>query len=138
MMKKRNLIVAIAFAAMSFTSCTKAGLYTQETPAEIALIDAVLIYEGSFAATSGIEVNGGYAIYKKNEDYFLKLVDFAISEGPDLKVYLSMADTPQDFVNLGAMNENTVYSIPVMPADYSHVLIHCQQYNHLFAIATIN
>ncbi len=136
-MKNRIVIMALALVAMSVSSCTKAGLYTQETPAEIALIDAVLIYEGTFMPTSGIEVNGGYAIYKKNDDYFLKLVDFTISEGPDLKVYLSMADTPQDFVNLGAMNESTVYSIPVMPSEYSHVLIHCQQYNHLFATATI-
>jgi len=135
-MIKKTLLAFFASAAL--LSCTKQGIYTQEMPLDIALNDAVLIYEKEFSPTSGIEVAGGYAIYKKNEDYFLRLIDFTISEGPDLKVYLSKADTPQDFVNLGSLNEDVIYQVPVNPMDFSHVLIHCQQYNHLFATAPIN
>jgi len=54
-------------------------------------------------------------------------------------VYLSKSNTPTDFVNLGNLNPATVYSIPqsVDLKEYKFVLIHCQQYNHLFAVAEL-
>lgn len=100
---------------------------------------AMLKYHGTFVPTSGIVVSGEAKIYLEGTEYKLQLEDFSISSGPDLKVYLSKAATPTDFVNLGNLTSQTVYPIPpsVNVADYSHVLIHCQQYNHLFAIAEL-
>jgi hypothetical protein len=94
---------------------------------------------GTFAPTSGISVQGKVTIFLENSQYKLKLVDFSISSGPDLKVYLSKSNTPSEFVNLGNLNPTTVYAIPqnVAIKDYKFVLIHCQQYNHLFAVAEL-
>jgi hypothetical protein len=67
------------------------------------------------------------------------LESFSISDGPDLKVYLSKSDSPTEFINLGDLIPSTVYPIPaeVDFSDYSFVLIHCQQYDHLYAIAAL-
>lgn len=94
---------------------------------------------GIFAPTSGISVQGKATVFLENDQYKLKLVDFSISNGPDLKVYLSKSNAPTEFVNLGNLNASAVYSIPkiIDIKDYKFVLIHCQQYNHLFAVAEL-
>jgi len=121
-------------------ACEEQGILTKDG-FNVATVNqgAVLKYHGTFVPTSGITVAGGVKIYVENNQYKLVLDDFSISSGPDLKVYLSKADTPNDFVTLGNLTSATVYSIPqsVDVSAYSHVLIHCQQYNHLFAIAQL-
>lgn len=124
-------------------SCEVEGDLTQDkTPVVINQPELVLKYQGLFAPTSGINGSGTVKIYLENNQYKLLLENYTISSGPDLKVYLSKSDVPNDFVNLGNLNATTVYSIPqsVDLKVYKFVLIHCQQYNHLFAVAelTIN
>jgi Electron transfer DM13 len=121
------------------TSCEVEGELTRDAVEEEVSNEAVLKYSGTFNPTSGINVQGGVKIYQQNNIYTLKLDGFSISDGPDLKVYLSKADSPSEFVNLGNLNPNVTYQIPsqVNLADYTYVLIHCQQYNHLFAIAAL-
>jgi len=135
-MKKLFIIPVLFF----LFSCEKEGELTKEGLATNTISQtAVLKYTGLFAPTSGISVSGGVKIYLENNRYKLKLDGFSISDGPDLKVYLSKAATPNDFVTLGNLTSATVYDVPqgVNVASYSHVLIHCQQYNHLFAIAEL-
>jgi hypothetical protein len=100
---------------------------------------ASLKYHGVFIATSGISVAGEANIYLENNQYKIVLDHFTISEGPDLKVYLSTTATPDNFVSLGNLTAATVYNIPqgIDVAAYSYVIIHCQQYNHLFATAQL-
>jgi hypothetical protein len=120
-------------------SCQEEGILTKEREEVIITPTAELKYYGTFLPTSGISVTGEAKIYLENEQYKVVLNNFSISSGPDLKVYLSKAATPTDFVNLGNLTSQTVYSIPanINVAEYSHVLIHCQQYNHLFAMASL-
>ncbi|WP_284651208.1 DM13 domain-containing protein [Flavobacterium terrisoli] len=101
--------------------------------------EPVLKYDGTFVPTTGINVEGDVKIYRQNNTHSLQLEGFSISHGPDLKVYLSKMDTPSDFINLGDLNPNVTYQVPpqVNLADYPYVLIHCQQYNHLYAIAAL-
>ena len=101
--------------------------------------DAVLKYHGTFVPTSGISATGDVEIYLENNQYKVKLNNFVVTDGPDLKIYLSKAATPNDFVSLGNLTSATVYNVPqgVDVTGYSHILIHCQQYNHLFAIAQL-
>ena len=96
--------------------------------------------EGIFIPTSGITVAGTVKVYQNNGLYQLKLENFSISSGPDLKVYLSKSNSPTEFVNLGNLVPTAVYTIPaqINLSEYKYVLIHCQQYNHLFAIALLN
>lgn len=121
-------------------SCEVQGDLTSNTiaPAPVSPIP-MLKNQGDFVPTSGITVAGGVKIYFDSNQYKLKLENFSISDGPDLKVYLSKSNTPTEFVNLGNLNPTTVYSIPesVDVSSYKYVLIHCQQYNHLFAIAEL-
>jgi hypothetical protein len=120
-------------------SCQEEGILTKGSNATVITPTADLKYHGTFEPTSGIIVTGSAKIYLENGQYKVVLDNFSISDGPDLKVYLSKAATPNDFVNLGNLTSQTVYPIPtsVNLANYSHLLIHCQQYNHLFAIATL-
>jgi hypothetical protein len=95
---------------------------------------------GDFIPASGITVSGSAIIYLATNQNEVRLENFSISSGPDLKVYLSKSSTPKEFVNLGNLTSSTVYIIPtqVNISDYKYVLIHCQQYNHLFATAELS
>jgi hypothetical protein len=132
-------IVLITTALFALTSCQVEGELTQDKVIKPIEVTSVLQYTGDFAPTSGISVTGQAKIYLEGTLYRVKLENFDISSGPDLKVYLSKSASPDQFVNLGNLTSATVYDIPqqVDVAAYSHVLIHCQQYNHLYAFAAL-
>lgn len=134
-MKKLFLLTAFFL----FLSCQEEGTLTRSIEDTVISPNAMLKYHGTFVPTSGITVSGEAKIYQEGNQYKVKLDNFNISSGPDLKVYLSKSDTPSEFVNLGNLTSQTVYLIPtnVNVDNYSHVLIHCQQYNHLYAIAAL-
>lgn len=101
-----------------------------------------LKYKGVFYPTQWIVVNGRAGIYTAAGGVSLQLDSFSVSAGPDLKVYLSKKDIPDAFINLGPLKSNSgrqYYSVPAQTdfTVYRYVLIHCQQYNHLFAIAEL-
>lgn len=121
-------------------ACEEQGILTKDGFNNATINQgAILKYYGTFMPTVGISVTGNAKIYLENNQYKVVLDNFLISEGPDLKVYLSKAATPYDFVTLGNLTSATVYAIPqgVDVSAYSHVLIYCQQYNHLFAVAQL-
>jgi hypothetical protein len=123
------------------SSCTKEGDFTKPLDENTSIMNSVLLKSGVFAPTSGITVNGSAEVRMKPNEHYVELANFNVSSGPDLKVYLSKSNVPDDFVNLGALISNKkFYSIPngLVLSEYTHVLIHCQQYNHLFAVAQIN
>ena len=136
-MKKLFLLPIILLV---FTSCEKEGEFTQTNNQTLNSNTSVLLKMGEFTTTSGISGSGSVKIYTDNNLRKLVLENYTIENGPDLKVYLSTTDTPNTFVNLGNLNPETVYNIPnsVDLNVYKYVLIHCQQYNHLFAIALPN
>lgn len=133
-------LVYFSLLLFSFLSCEKEGEFTKTTTQTIDLSSAVLLKTGVFTTTSGISGSGSVKIYEDNTQRKLVLENYTIENGPDLKVYLSTTDAPTTFVNLGNLNPSTIYNIPssVDLNVYKYVLIHCQQYNHLFAIALPN
>ena len=135
-MKKLFILLPILFLILS---CQVEGELTKSVDDNAIASNAILKYHGTFEPTGGINVSGEAKIYQEGSQYKVKLDNFNISDGPDLKVYLSKSSSPSEFVNLGNLTSQTVYPIPqsVNVADYSHVLIHCQQYNHLYAIAEL-
>jgi Electron transfer DM13 len=135
---KTKLLVLPFF--LLFLSCEMEGDLTKdELRNEIISQSSILKYQGVFNPTSGITVAGEAKIYLDGNQYKLQLNNFSISDGPDLKVYLSKSSTPTEFVNLGNLSSATVYVIPqsIDFSQYKYVLIHCQQYNHLFAVAQL-
>lgn len=132
-------IILITTAWLTVSACQEEGELTHDKVIAPIEASSVLVYTGDFSATSGINVSGQAKIYLEGTKYRVQLEGFSVSSGPDLKVYLSKSASPSEFVNLGNLTSATIYDIPqsVNPMDYSHVLIHCQQYNHLFAIAPL-
>ena len=121
-------------------SCEVEGNLTKDKlPNSIDPSTSVLKYSGTFIGTAGITASGQVKIYLEGNLNKVKLENFSIEDGPDLKVYLSKTVIPNDFVNLGNLTSSTIYEIPtnVIVSDYPYVLIHCQQYNHTFAIAQL-
>lgn len=120
-----------------FLSCNKTPT---EKLDEMVSADGVLKFSGSFKGVGSEKVSGEAKIFLTNNNYMLKLQNFNTTNGPDLKVYLSKASTPQSFVSLGNLkstNGNQVYEIPGTPdfSQYRFVLIHCERFNHLFGSA---
>ncbi len=79
---------------------------------EMISMDGNLKFTGRFRGYGSQSVNGLAKIYLTNNQYMLKLENFSTSNGPDLKVYLSMASTPSGFISLGDLkttNGNQVY-----------------------------
>ncbi len=135
-MKPVLFLIVIAFAAASCSKDKTASI----TSAPVA--NGTLKLIGVFYPTGGIVVNGKAKILSNGTGFSLLLDSFMVSAGPDLKVYLSKKDTPFEFINLGALKNNSgnqTYEVPngVDFAVYKYALIHCQQYNHLFAIAQL-
>ena len=133
---------------MVFTALTGLFLFLgcNKTPTEkldeMVSADGVLKFFGSFQGLGSEKVSGEAKIFLSNNNYMLKLENFNTTNGPDLKVYLSKASTPQSFISLGNLkstNGNQVYEIPGTPdfLQYRFVLIHCERFNHLYGTAEI-
>ena len=139
---RANTLKAVYFILIAFiVSCTK-----NNNPETLIIQSpdstAILKYRGIFQPTSGITISGFAKVYQKNNTYQVNLDSFSVSKGPDLKVYLSREYPPANFINLGPLQSTSgmqVYNIPGQPdfSAYKYVLIHCQQYNHLFGIAAL-
>lgn len=120
-------------------SCEKQGDFSKNSSNETISTNALLLSNGDFVPTSGIICTGKSKIYRDNNQVKLELSEFSISQGPDLKVYLSKTSLPEEFVTLGNLTTSRVYIISneINLKDYTYVIIHCQQYNHLFAVAKL-
>jgi Electron transfer DM13 len=128
------LLLAVAAA-----SCSKDKTANMTT---VITANGTVKLAGVFYATQGIAVNGNVKILSNGADFSLLLENFQVSAGPDLKLYLSKKDTPFEFINLGPLKNNSgnqTYDVPNGTdfTVYKYALIHCQQYNHLFAIAEL-
>lgn len=134
---KNIFILSVLFLLVS---CEKEGELTRNNFTNNLIPNAAtLLYTGLFIPTSGISVTGLAKIYNDNNQKKIMLENFTISDGPDLKVYLATTNSPTTFVNLGNLTSSRVYLIPntVDLTVYKYVLIHCQQHNHLFAVALL-
>ena len=118
------------------------GKTSTEKLDEMISVDGSLKFTGTFRGYGSQSVSGLAKIYLTNNQYMLKLENFSTSNGPDLKVYLSMASSPSDFISLGDLKStkgNQVYEISGTPDFTKHkfVLIHCERYNHLYGSAEL-
>lgn len=103
---------------------------------------AILKYQASFQKGPYGTVNGSAMVYLANGRLQLKLSNFSTTNGPDLKVYLSKEIQPLNFIRLGDLKSTSgtqVYDITGTPdfMQFKYVLIHCEQFNHLFGFAEL-
>jgi hypothetical protein len=118
---------------------------TAVTPAE-----PVLLSQGNFYGADDFHQGTGKAlIYETGEgDYFLRLEQFEVTNGPQLHVILGVDENPYnhdtlgDYLDLGALKGNIGdqnYEIPAGAdlAEYGSVVIYCVPFRAIFAIAPL-
>lgn len=93
---------------------------------------------GPYGATSGT----ARIIKDSSGAHHLYLENFTVSNGPDLKVYLSSDLSATKYLRLGNLkstNGNQLYDIPGTPdyAEYKYALIWCERFAHLFGSALL-
>jgi len=130
-----------ALIAVGILSCSKDKTVSGNNDLP-GIANATVKLNGMFTPTPGIAVMGEARMVSDGTAFAVLLQNFQVSSGPDLKVYLSKKDSPFEFINLGPLQSNSGNQVYKVPAGtnfslYKYVLIHCQQYNHLFAIAEL-
>ena len=138
-MKGQTILICFIGIISIMYGCGKTSTQNLD---EMISVDGSLKFTGTFTGYGSERVSGVAKIYLTNNKYMLKLENFSTSNGPDLKVYLSMASSPSGFISLGDLkstNGNQVYEISGTPDFTQHkfVLIHCQRYNHLYGSAEL-
>jgi hypothetical protein len=139
LVKKVFLVPILLLLIFFYSSCRKAST---EMLNEKVDSSAVLKVQGSFSGIGSEKVSGQAKVYLKNGKLFLALENFSTDNGPDLKVYLSQADVPSNFIKLGDLKStkgNQLYDITGMPdfTKYKYALIHCERFNHLYGRAEL-
>jgi hypothetical protein len=137
---KSSAILGLLITVIGMAACTKKA-------SEIPIIDdmdstARVLFSGSFMNGPYGVTRGIARIEQVNSQWQLRLDSFIVSNGPDLKVYLSKEQQPVSFISLGSLRSTTgsqVYAINGMPdvAAYRYALVHCEKYNHLFGSALL-
>lgn len=91
-----------------------------------------------------VMISGTASLIHRGDSLVVKLSsDFISDSGPDLDVYLSNEPNPvATGVRLDALQSlsgEQFYDVPnqVNISDYSYIVIHCTQYNHLYGSASL-
>jgi hypothetical protein len=141
----KKYLLSLFFIGSMLAACKKDDTITTSNTPAMDMVDS----SGSDLKYSGTFINGPYGsvmgkvkILVNENAYSMVLDSFSTSNGPDLHVYLSKEIQPIHFIDLGklkAVSGTQLYNIPGMPdfMEFKYVLIHCQQYNHLFGNANI-
>ena len=134
-------MLVVAVAGCSKNNATPETRLDEHIPADSSGSNTAK-YAGDFSNGPYGSVTGSAKIYLQQGKYVLALENIAISNGPDLHVYLSKEIQPINFIDLGKLkstNGNQLYEVKNEPdfTSYKYALIHCQQYNHLFGSAEL-
>ena len=141
MKKYFAICFALALGLLVLNSCKKTS--TEILDESLANdTTAVLKLQGNFISGPYGTVSGIAKVYLKQGRYTVALENFSSSNGPDLKVYISKEQFPVNFIKLADLRStagNQLYDVPGSPdfVEYKYVLIHCEQYNHLFGSAML-
>ena len=116
----------------------------QDMPQEPVVQSPKITHQSNFEKVD-YNVSGSYKIIENNGSSLLRIENLDITNGPDLHFVLS--NSKQSF---GNGNFETIaelpanqgsYNIPIPdtidPEDYQYLLIHCVQYSHTFASASL-
>jgi hypothetical protein len=102
----------------------------------------MILAQGSFSGNRNYQVSGSAKVLEQGGKKVLRLEDFASSNGPDLKVYLSRDINASQFIDLGRLRSvsgNQNYDISGMPDldQFPFALIWCEQFGALFGSANL-
>ena len=144
-MKLRNI-----FSAIAAIFALGAVAITPSVSAAMVQSGADILYSGTWTKKSQKSA-GNWSIYREGDTTYLKLsADFKTRGAPDLKLFLSPQaasaangkNATNGAVLIAPLQSNKgeqVYTIPagVDLANFSSVLIHCEQYSKLWSAADL-
>ncbi|MEM6728313.1 MAG: DM13 domain-containing protein [Pseudomonadota bacterium] len=129
-------------------------LFIDQVVDEVVIVseESQVLASGSFRDADRVHRGMGEASFVRQPDgrVELQLTGFEVTNGPDLKVYLSAHADPErasdvtgnDWISLGALKGNVgdqTYTLPadVDPADFNSVVIWCEAFSVLFSPAAL-
>ena len=127
-------------------------MHDEAAPAEMAMDASVTaLKSGSFRGADSFHRGSGTATIYRSADgqSVLRLEDFSVTNGPDLRVLLAPASDPQGrgdiqgYIELGELkgnmgNQNYFLPQDEDPADYGSVVIYCNPFQVIFSVASLN
>ncbi len=133
----RKYFLLLPISLLLLLSCRKENNAATEPANDMVDSAAVTKYSGRFSNGPYGNVSGVAKVILQNGKFSLLLENVVISNGPDLRVYLSKEVQPVNFLDLGKLKSvsgNQLYAITGTPdfKEYKFVLVHCQLFNHLF------
>jgi hypothetical protein len=142
---KQFFLMALCVLALCAVGCEKVGELTRLPPGLNQKVSdsAILVATGTLSGRNNYTGNGMVEIFQENGAYKVRLSQLNVSNGPDLRVYLSNAETASGILNLGVLARGAselVYVVPgnANPLDYPYLLIYCQAFSVTFAVASLN
>jgi hypothetical protein len=142
----KRITSVFLLASLAFAGCSKQDETPETRLNETIPVDSVAgntaRFSGKFSNGPYGSVSGDVKIYFQDGRDVLALENIAVSNGPDLHVYLSQEIQPVNFIDLGKLkstNGNQLYTVNGTTDFnvYKYALIHCEQYNHLFGSAEL-
>ena len=133
--------------------------YDERVPTEMAMADdamkmdasVVKVKSGSFRDADSFHKGSGTATIYSSPDgqNVLRLEDFRVTNGPDLRVLLVPASDPQGrddvegYIELGKLKGNMGNQNYFLPegedgSGYGSVVIYCRPFHVVFSVATLN
>ena len=125
----------------------------QDTDAieEEIISEVVTIASGAFVDADDVHKGSGTALLLESDGTtVLRLEDFETTNGPDLRVYLAVAESPDQpddldagYLDLGKLKGNKGNQNYEIPADvdlssYNSVVIYCKPFHVIFTVASLN
>jgi hypothetical protein len=139
-----NKIVYGLIISFLVISCSKndTPATTTEPPPPLDTTVTDVRYMGNFINGPYGTTRGVARIVSTGGKLQLRISEFSVNSGPDLKVYISRERQPLNFIRLGSLRALTgdqLYDITGTPdfSDFRYVLIHCEKFNHLFGSAEL-
>lgn len=157
------MLKALKIAVPSFVIGAVAGaagwvlfspLFIDQVVDEVVIVseESQVLASGTFRDADRVHKGMGNAAFVRQPDgtVELQLTDFEVTNGPDLKVYLSAHADPAsssdvtgaEWVSLGTLKGNIgdqTYTLPadVDPAQFNSVVIWCEAFGVLFSPAAL-
>ena len=160
MITKRDLAIAVVVGGVGFAGGNAFWYLASPLWIDVEVQETVsaaqtteLLSSGTFVDADAIHRGSGNAMIFSGSasERLLRLTEFEVTNGPDLKVWLSAHANPasatdvteNDYVSLGVLKGNIGdqnYSIPadVDLSKYGSVVIWCEQFSVLFSTAALN
>ncbi len=125
---------------------------TPPPPTEAPVAEPVRLKMGEFRDGDSFHQGSGQVTIYRLEDgsHLLRLENFDVTNGPDLRVYLSQHADPQTveelnsatYVDIGKLKGNTGNQNYVLPADVDvdalgSIIIYCQPFHVIFSVAAL-